>query len=325
MYNHILEEKEFAHKKNKMTTVIRVVHNKENPYVQLSRESLWDANLSLRAIGLWSRCMSRKNDWTFHLNEMIKGCKEGRDAVQAAMNELIENRYVARIEYHHRVKGRFVGGGVQYIFFEYKATEEEIEEQLEIFKKSFQQQDFQETGNQVPENPHLIRIDIKKRKISKEKQSSLKVSSDQEKEACASMPDKSGEKRRKVQIEDYPEEVYETGRQMIKAMKEVKPDCKEPPERQFLDSIDLMMRIDKRSPEKIMRIFRWALADSFWADKFFKPNPAKYLREKFDQLDTKMNAKPQERPRTFAAYSSAEKLNAMAEETEREMDYWRED
>lgn len=292
MSDQSLEEKEFAHKQNKMTTVIRVVHNKENPYVQLSKESLWDANISLRAVGLWARCMSRRDTWTFHLNELIKGCKEGRDAVQTAMNELIKNRYVARIEYHHRENGKFVGGGVQYIFFEYKATEEEIAEQLEIFKKSFQQQDFQETGNQVPGNPHLIRIDNKKRKTSKEEYTSLKVSPMMAAEAVASMPTKVGEKR-KV----FSQEVEEIGQELIEIVKEAKADYKPPTSMaKVFQSVDLMLRIDKREAAKILRVFRWALADSFWADKFFKPDPAKYLREKFDQLDAKMNAKAPENP-----------------------------
>src|SRR5580765_9040605 len=61
----------------KRNTIVRVVHNRENPYVQINKISLWDIGLSLKATGLWARCLSRPNNWTFSLSELIKKCKEG--------------------------------------------------------------------------------------------------------------------------------------------------------------------------------------------------------------------------------------------------------
>ena len=48
----------------------------------------------------------------------------------------------------------------------------------------------------------------------------------------------------------------------------------------------------------------WAINDHFWAKNLAKPNPAKYLREKFSQLAGAMDAKPAPKVRKFAASSN---------------------
>lgn len=63
----------------------------------------------------------------------------------------------------------------------------------------------------------------------------------------------------------------------------------------LVTEVDLLLRVDKRDPEKICDVLNWALGDDFWRPKMFKPNPVKYLREKFLQLKNQMEAKPQEK------------------------------
>ena len=94
---------------------------------------------------------------------------------------------------------------------------------------------------------------------------------------------------------------------MINSLTRTKPDYVPPKNLSaMLTEVDFLLRLDKREPQKAMDVFNWALSDSFWADKMFKPNPAKYLREKFDQLEMKMNAKPDtpKRERRFAVSSN---------------------
>lgn len=96
---------------------------------------------------------------------------------------------------------------------------------------------------------------------------------------------------------DFPPKVRELGNQMINSLTRIKADYVPPKNlTAFLTEVDFILRLDKRDPVKVLDVFNWALADSFWADKMFKPNPAKYLREKFDQLEMKMNAKPAAKP-----------------------------
>lgn len=88
----------------------------------------------------------------------------------------------------------------------------------------------------------------------------------------------------------FPQEVQETGTAMIEEIVAEKPDYKRPTSWFAIqNSIDQMIRIDKRTPERILAVLRWALSDDFWRPHFMKANPASYLRSKFDQLETKLN------------------------------------
>jgi hypothetical protein len=96
---------------------------------------------------------------------------------------------------------------------------------------------------------------------------------------------------------DFPPRVREMANQMVNSLIRTKPDYVPPKNLSaLLTEVDFILRLDGRDPIKIMDVFNWALSDSFWADKMFKPNPAKYLREKFDQLEMKMIAKPPANP-----------------------------
>lgn len=141
-------------------SVIRVNHNRENPFVQLNRSALWDENLSLRAIGLWARCMSRPDDWTFRIRELIKTSKEGRTAIYTTIDELIKHGYCIRMEIYQRVqKGQFGTNNVEYVFFEFPITESERAEYVEEFKKRFPRSGFRNPGNRDTGNQHIL-IDI---------------------------------------------------------------------------------------------------------------------------------------------------------------------
>jgi len=79
---------------------------------------------------------------------------------------------------------------------------------------------------------------------------------------------------------------------MLAEMRAVKPDYKQPPSTAAIETqIDLMIRRDTRKQQEIIDVFRWALSDDFWRDKMFKPNPAKYLRDKYDQLHLRMTTR----------------------------------
>lgn len=63
------------------------------------------------------------------------------------------------------------------------------------------------------------------------------------------------------------------------------PEHKVPNLQTWAKHVDLMIRIDKRSPERIEDVIRWATRDSFWSKNIL--STAK-LREKFDALVMKM-------------------------------------
>lgn len=124
-------------------TVLRIKHNRENPYVQINKVGLFDSSISLKAKGLWAQCLARPDDWQFHVKELATHCKEGERAIYSAIDELIENGYALRIDsYEKGEDGRFCSRNCEYIIYEFKLTEEERLLEIEKFKKSFRNCSF---------------------------------------------------------------------------------------------------------------------------------------------------------------------------------------
>ncbi len=286
----------------KRNSIIRVVHNRENPFVQLNKEALWDPRLSLKAVGLWTRCLSRPNDWKFSIAELVTKCKEGRGAIDSAMHELIAANYVIRLEKKDRVNGKFINGIIEYVFFEFPATEEEKAFELEKFKKDYHDLDFKNSGFQNSGNPHLLIKKLKDNEYTEKENSSLKVQAEEAKPAVAESAKASedelifseeNEKPKPKEPKDFSPQVQEVASQMVDSLTRHKANYNAPRVMAaFLRHVDYLLRVDKRSPLLVMEVFNWALADAFWCDKMYKPNPAEYLRKQFDQLEMKMKAKP---------------------------------
>lgn len=146
--------------------IIRTVHNKENPYVMLNRQVVNDPKLSLKARGLWATCMSKPNDWHFHVSALVKELKEGKTAVYSALGELIDAGYCIRGQKRDVEGGRFAT--VEYILYEFPVTEEDRAVLENYFKNKlpysgFPQADCPHTENApLPiNNPQEIDIDTK--------------------------------------------------------------------------------------------------------------------------------------------------------------------
>ena len=139
-------------------SIIRIVHNKENPYVQINKKALWDENVSLKAIGLWARCISRPDDWRFNIKELVTKCKEGRRAVDSAIQELIHHGYAIKLEHWEKdPDGKFNTGSVEYVFFEFAATQEDKEKVLLEFKKSYRHCGFSNRRDSNIQNSNLLK------------------------------------------------------------------------------------------------------------------------------------------------------------------------
>lgn len=118
------------------------------------------------------------------------------------------------------------------------------------------------------------------------------------------MPAKAGEKNslkvpkiKKIKGE-FSEAVRDVGEKLLGVLLRNKPTFVHPKNlTPFLTEVDFILRLDRRDPQLVIDVFSWAVADSFWGPNMFKPNPAKYLREKFDQLEQKMKAKPPNDPK----------------------------
>lgn len=103
-------------------SIVRTHHDKENPYVMLNKASLWDSGLSLEAVGLWGRLMSRPDNWEVRASELAKSCKINIKKIWKLLGELINAGYAYRFQSRKpRGFGKF-----EYYVFESKKTKKEI-------------------------------------------------------------------------------------------------------------------------------------------------------------------------------------------------------
>ncbi len=243
-------------------TIIRVIHNRENPYVQLNKHGLWDERLSLKAIGLWARCMSKPDNWEFHISEICKHTKEGKTSVYNAINELIETGYCIR---HQLREGpnQSRWGGVQYIFLEFPLKDEE----LESFKKSLPYSCFQHPEISDPEKQPLLNIEcipntnLPKKELKKE---------------C---------KDRSQQVALSSADASELTQYFLNKLKTHHPYLKEPNIKKWAIEMDRMIRLDKRGIESIKSVIDWLDNDLWYKANILSP---KSLRDYFDRIVAKM-------------------------------------
>ena len=94
--------------------VIRVEHTTD--YTVMSNCHLRDDRLSLRAIGLMSKMLSNTDDYQYTVSGLAARCKEGRDAVRKALQELEAAGYLVR-EQGHNDTGKFSANN--YVLYEH--------------------------------------------------------------------------------------------------------------------------------------------------------------------------------------------------------------
>lgn len=86
-------------------TFERCPHDRENPYVQISRELIQDRNISPKAKGVLIYLLSLPRDWKIYHSQLQYGLNIGEDCLNSAMDELIKEGYAERTR--ERIKGVF--------------------------------------------------------------------------------------------------------------------------------------------------------------------------------------------------------------------------
>lgn len=72
--------------------------HKEERYTNIDNNILQSKDLSLKAIGLLSKMLSLPDDWNYSLMGLVAICKDGRAAIESALDELEEAGYVIRTQ-----------------------------------------------------------------------------------------------------------------------------------------------------------------------------------------------------------------------------------
>jgi len=76
-------------------------------YLTIRNEVARDEELSLRALGLLTRILSRPDNWETSAERLTSECKEGRDAISTALRELREAGYMRQDRVQDRESGRW--------------------------------------------------------------------------------------------------------------------------------------------------------------------------------------------------------------------------
>jgi hypothetical protein len=119
---------------------IRPVDN----YTLIDNQPLQETEMSWKAKGLLAYLMSLPDDWKISMSDLCNRSKDGRDATNSAMNELIEFGYAKRMT----LKEGTQFAGIDYCVSSVKFT------------------DFPDTGNPLTGNPQLLITNITKEPIT---------------------------------------------------------------------------------------------------------------------------------------------------------------
>lgn len=122
---------------------IRVIKNSN--FTVMSNVHLQDTRLSLKAVGLLSKLLSLKDDWKYSVEGLTQICKEGKDAITAALKELEACGYLTRRQTHDAA-GKL--SGMEYIIYETPQEESPLTENPSTDKPS--------TEKPLTENPQQL-------------------------------------------------------------------------------------------------------------------------------------------------------------------------
>jgi hypothetical protein len=256
------------------TTIIRTIHNKTNPYVQLSKDSLWDQRLSFKAVGLWARCMSRPDDWSFNITEIAKKAGVGRKTVDRILPELIEAGYALRLDaFEKNIHGKFTNRIIEYFFFEFPATEEDKKRCVEEFQKVYGDSHFGKVRESDIQKGALLNTeDTKDIKIQKN------ILVLEESRTSQSIP-------KEIPKKERPPEATEIANDLWSRVLQLYPQHKPPKMDDWIRDVDLMHRADSRAWEDIRRVIAFVFDDDFWAKVVSSPSG---IRKNFDMIMAKM-------------------------------------
>lgn len=101
--------------------IIRISHNKQNPFIMVSRKILDLETLSWEAKGLWTYLMGRPDDWNLNINHLTKSFPAGRDKTLRILKELIDHELC--FWYQSRLESGVLDGGT-YVVFESQKSDE---------------------------------------------------------------------------------------------------------------------------------------------------------------------------------------------------------
>ena len=167
-------------------------------YTVMSNHHLRNANLSLKAKGLLSMMLSLPEDWNYTTRGLAKICKEGVDAIGAALRELEAAGYIVRHKLRDR-QGRI--SDIEYVIYE----------QPQLRKPDTDSPDTENPYMDKPDTEKPAELNIEKSNTQKSITQGASTDSIPFREpAAAQLPERKGRDAMSVsEIENYRELILE--------------------------------------------------------------------------------------------------------------------
>lgn len=125
--------------------------HKETNFTCIDNHLFNDKTLSMKAKGLLAQILSLPDDWKYSVNGLASLFSDGRDAVNGAINELIEHGYITRTKIINEL-GTF--DGYRYDIYEKPQTENEKIADIPFTDKPFTEEPF--TDNSAVSNTNIL-------------------------------------------------------------------------------------------------------------------------------------------------------------------------
>ena len=133
-------------------SIIRVVKDKNNPYLIMNKTCINDPRLSLKAKGLLVYLLSKPDNWYVNTKDISRHSSNGIKSVWSAINELVHFGYM----YKHQFRsdnGRY--GNYNYIVFEDPSKSSPVK------YAPLPNRPFRSSVMSCPDNDAQLNIDIK--------------------------------------------------------------------------------------------------------------------------------------------------------------------
>lgn len=247
--------------------IIRYPHDKQNPYLQVNRDFIRNADISLECRWFIIYLLSFKDNWRISIPWIMKDQNIGRRKMYAMLNEAIKEGYILRENY--KVNNL-------------KRTRYYVSEEGE-FKKSFRYVHFEHAENvhaenslEAPRDPPLPNGSSSLSPIPPILISPFPSSPKKEQFLCP--------KSAKASFSSSAEasDLYD---HFLNEIRKRKPDFKEPSRAKWIADLDKILRIDKRSLPRAKELISWIMTDDFWSTVILSPQN---LRKNFDKLEMKL-------------------------------------
>lgn len=145
-------------------TIIRVKHDKYNPYMTVKKDILYNNEISAEAKTIYFYAFSRPDDWQFYRDEIGKHMKEGRDQISRALQELQDYGYLKKTPNQDPETGQMQGWSWE--FYETPQEGEGI--------KIFSPKDWNRVSREFRQSENKTLLN-KERELNKEKTTTEQV------------------------------------------------------------------------------------------------------------------------------------------------------